>query len=159
MWTGRRRTGARLIHFILFLLAQVFESALVDANGPKTYMEAILRVHRTYDALVKVAFNGDQGFKKALEKACIAFANKNALTEKAGTQKSPELIARYCDMIMKKSPKNPQDAEMDELVVQIVSNANLQFACLRFYRSPCSSTSRTRTCSRSSIRSSTPSDW
>jgi hypothetical protein len=43
---------------------------LQDAQGPKTYMDAILSVHRTYNNLVMTAFESEQGFKKAMEKVC-----------------------------------------------------------------------------------------
>ncbi len=43
-------------------------TGLQDAQGPKTYMDAILGVHRTYNNLVMTAFESEQGFKKAMEK-------------------------------------------------------------------------------------------
>ncbi len=43
------------------------------------------------------------------------------MTEKANqTAKSPELLARYCDLLLKKSAKNPEEAELEDLLGQVV---------------------------------------
>ena len=36
------------------------------------------------------------------------------------TSKTPELLARYCDLLLKKSAKNPEEGEMEELLLQVV---------------------------------------
>lgn len=38
------------------------------------------------------------------------------------TQKSPELLARYCDVLLRKSNKNPEDVELEEQLNQVVSS-------------------------------------
>jgi cullin 1 len=49
------------------------------------------------------AFNNDAGFVAALDKACGRFINNNAVTRMANSSsKSPELLARYCDLLLKK---------------------------------------------------------
>lgn len=129
-------------------------------NDPKVYMTAILDVHNTYQRLVLTAFENDAGFVMALDKACTAFINKNAVTEKAqNVAKSAELIARYCDLTLKKSAKNPQESEMEDLIRQIVSCciSTVVKYCRSLCRSRCSSTWRTRTSSRNSTPSFTPS--
>merc|ERR1719427_1205023 len=61
------------------------------------------------------SFSSDSGFVAALDKACGRFVNNNAVTTQAGSaSKSPELLARYCDSLLKKSAKNPEEAEMEE---------------------------------------------
>ena len=35
--------------------------------------------------------------------------------------KSPELLARYCDILLRKSSRNPDEVEMDTLLNDIVS--------------------------------------
>lgn len=37
------------------------------------------------------------------------------------TQKSPELLARYCDLLLKKSNKNLEDQELEETLNKVVS--------------------------------------
>ena len=72
-------------------------------QDPKVYVQTILDVHKKYNALVLVAFNNDAGFVAALDKACGRFINVNAVTKMANSSsKSPELLARYCDLLLKK---------------------------------------------------------
>ena len=88
---------------------------------PKTYVTTILDVHRTFHNLVVTAFQSDPGFVQALDKACEAFINKNAVTDKAKKEKSPELLARYCDILLKKSAKNPEEAELEDLLGRVMT--------------------------------------
>lgn len=99
-------------------------------QDPKIYVQTILDVHKKYNALVMSAFNNDAGFVAALDKvrvlscfslalsvlncllqlktcsflqACGRFINNNAITKMAqSSSKSPELLARYCDSLLKK---------------------------------------------------------
>ena len=34
--------------------------------------------------------------------------------------KSPELLARYCDLLLKKSARNPLEAELEDILNQVV---------------------------------------
>ena len=36
------------------------------------------------------------------------------------SSKSPELLARYCDLLLKKSAKNPEEAELEDTLNQVV---------------------------------------
>ena len=92
-------------------------------------MSALLEVHRKYSVLVQESFTGDQGLLTALDKvslpilclliysspllcfvllirifqACGRFVNTNAVTVAAASStKSPELLARHCDALLKK---------------------------------------------------------
>lgn len=61
--------------------------------------------------------------------ACGRFINSNAITKMANSSsKSPELLAKYCDSLLKKSSKNPEEAELEDTLNQVVS---LTFAMLR----------------------------
>ncbi|CAH2988103.1 unnamed protein product [Chilo suppressalis] len=94
------------------------ESAHTD---PKVYVSTILEVHKKYNALVLVAFNNDSGFVAALDKACGRFINSNAVTKAANSSsKSPELLAKYCDLLLKKSSKNPEEAELEDTLNQVM---------------------------------------
>jgi len=79
-----------------------------------------LQVHKKYNDLVTGAFKNDPGFVAALDKACRRFINDNAITRKEGTSKSPELLAKYCDSLLKKSPKNPEEQEILDTLDDIV---------------------------------------
>uniref|UniRef100_A0A2M3ZG59 Cullin-1 n=1 Tax=Anopheles braziliensis TaxID=58242 RepID=A0A2M3ZG59_9DIPT len=90
-------------------------------NDPKIYVQTILEVHKKYNALVLTAFNNDSGFVAALDKACGKFININAVTEQSkSANKSPELLAKYCDLLLKKSSKNPEEAELEDTLNQVM---------------------------------------
>ncbi|XP_061726597.1 cullin-1 isoform X5 [Cydia pomonella] len=90
-------------------------------TDPKVYVSTILEVHKKYNALVLVAFNNDSGFVAALDKACGRFINSNAVTRAANSSsKSPELLAKYCDLLLKKSSKNPEEAELEDTLNQVM---------------------------------------
>ncbi|CAG2225779.1 cullin-1-like [Mytilus edulis] len=90
-------------------------------NDPKIYVQTILDVHKKYHALVLTAFSNDSGFVAALDKACGRFINNNSVTKLANSSsKSPELLARYCDLLLKKSSKNPEEAELEDTLNQVM---------------------------------------
>lgn len=87
----------------------------------KIYVQTILDVHKKFDLLVLSAFHNDKGFVAALDKACGRFINNNAVTRKCqSSSKSPELLARYCDTLLKKNTKNTEDAELEDTLSQVM---------------------------------------
>lgn len=96
-------------------------NATASFQDPKQYVSSILEVHRRFRTLVTQSFNHDAGFVQALDKACTAFINTNQVTELAkNTTKSPELLARYCDLLLRKSAKNPEENELEETLNQVM---------------------------------------
>ena len=94
------------------------DSTLID---PKIYVSTILDVHKKYAQLTQTSFSNDPGFVAALDKACRQFINKNKVTDDAkNTNKSPELLVKYCDLLLKKSSKNPEESELEELLNSIM---------------------------------------
>ena len=92
--------------------------AVGDAN---CYVDTLLKVHCKYHGLVKDAFQSDPNFVAALDKACRKFVNQNKVTSIANsTSRSPELIARYCDSLLKKSSKNPEEGELDSILDRVM---------------------------------------
>uniref|UniRef100_A0A0K8TSJ6 Cullin-1 n=1 Tax=Tabanus bromius TaxID=304241 RepID=A0A0K8TSJ6_TABBR len=92
-----------------------------EANDPKLYVQTILEVHKKYNALVLMSFNNDKGFVAALDKACGKFINVNSVTVASKSpSKSPELLAKYCDLLLRKSSKNPEEAELEEILNQVM---------------------------------------
>ncbi|KAK9395578.1 cullin-1-like [Crotalus adamanteus] len=84
-------------------LAAIEKCGEAALNDPKMYVQTVLDVHKKYNALVMSAFNNDAGFVAALDKACGRFINNNSVTKMAqSSSKSPELLARYCDSLLKK---------------------------------------------------------
>lgn len=93
----------------------------MQQQDPKVYVQKILEVHKKYNALVLVSFKNDSGFVAALDKACGKFINTNAVTTTSkNTSKSPELLAKYCDILLKKSSKNPEEAELEDTLNQVM---------------------------------------
>jgi len=91
------------------------------STEPKVYVNTILQVHKKYNCLVLSAFNNDAGFVASLDKACGKFINVNPVTRAANSSsKSPELLARYCDLLLKKSSKNPEEAELEDTLNQVM---------------------------------------
>merc|ERR1712038_1782251 len=91
------------------------------ANDPKQYVNTILDAHKKYNTLVLTAFANDSGFVASLDKACGKFINNNSVTKKANAStKSPELLAKYCDHLLKKSSKNPEEAELEDTLNQVM---------------------------------------
>ncbi len=90
------------------------------------YVETLLRVFKKYNDLVTGAFRSDSGFVASLDKACRRFINDNAVTTAAkSSSKSPELLARFTDLLLKKSAKNPEEGEMEQLLNDVVRSIHL----------------------------------
>lgn len=95
--------------------------ATTAIQDPRQYMNVILEVHNRYSQLVCGAFRSDPGFVQAMDKALAHFVNSNQITDNAkSTSKSPELLARCCDLLLRKSSKNPEDRELEQLLSQVV---------------------------------------
>lgn len=99
---------------------------LFGVQEPKQYVNVILDVHRRYDTLVSKSFRNENGFVQAMDKAFTSFINRNRITEMTkNSTKSPELISRCCDLLLRKSAKNPEEGELEDMLTQVVSSAFL----------------------------------
>ncbi|KAF9952455.1 hypothetical protein BGZ70_000594 [Mortierella alpina] len=87
---------------------------------PKVYVDALLEVHKKYNDLVQTAFRGEAGFVASLDKACREFVNRNKIC-KSSTSKSPEQLARYCDSLLRKSSKNPEENDLEDILNSIMT--------------------------------------
>lgn len=91
------------------------------ASDPKIYVQTILEVHMKFNSLVMTAFSNDSGFVAALDKACNKFINSNCVTQASKNEsRSPELLAKYCDILLKKSSKNPEEAELEDTLNHVM---------------------------------------
>jgi len=99
-------------------IERVANTAITD---PKQYVNVILEVHRRYNDLVNNAFHANSGFVQAMDKALASVINQNRVTELAkSSSKSPELLARCCDLFLRKSSKNSEDLELESLLSQVI---------------------------------------
>lgn len=90
-------------------------------NDPKIYINAMVQVHKKYSCLVHKAFSNHPGFIAALDKACYSFINSNAVvTQSNSSCKSAELLAKLCDLLLKKSNKNPAETDLDDVLDQVI---------------------------------------
>ncbi|ODQ65741.1 cullin [Nadsonia fulvescens var. elongata DSM 6958] len=84
---------------------------------PKSYTDTLLRVHTKYAKLVKESFKDHTGLVKAFDTACKAYINYNVIASGAahskGDSKTPELLARYSDSLLKKNSREADDANAD----------------------------------------------
>ncbi|KAJ3207046.1 hypothetical protein HDU82_004104 [Entophlyctis luteolus] len=87
---------------------------------PKIYVEALLEVHTKYNELVQNAFRGESGFVSSLDKACKEFVNRNKVCA-SGSSKSPELLAKFCDSLLRKSSKVSDDGEVEDVLNSIMT--------------------------------------
>ncbi|KXX77857.1 Cullin-1 [Madurella mycetomatis] len=102
-------------------LAAVAKVALdADKLEPKIYVDALLQIHTQYQGLVKRAFNDEPEFTRSLDNACREFVNRNDVC-KSGSNKSPELLAKYTDILLRKSSTGVEDAELENTLVQIMT--------------------------------------
>ncbi|RKO91623.1 Cullin [Blyttiomyces helicus] len=95
------------------------KSGAVDVD-PKVYVEALLATHKRFASLVATAFRSEPGFSGALDRACKEFVNRNKVCVD-GSKKSPELLAKYCDSLLKKSNKGTEDGDLDEVLTSIMT--------------------------------------
>jgi len=85
------------------------------------YIKTILGVYNKFNAVVSTSFKQDSSFVAALNRGCGTFINNNDITsDPKGAHKSPEMLARYCDLLLKKTGKNYGDQELDDLLNQAV---------------------------------------
>ena len=93
-----------------------------NENDPFAYVEAILKVHKKYNSLVATEFTNDNRFAASLDKAFSKFVNWNSATTKTkiATNKTPELLAKYCDQILKKSNKQTKEQDFEDLLNQVM---------------------------------------
>ncbi|KAJ7919438.1 ubiquitin-protein ligase [Mycena leptocephala] len=90
--------------------------AAADADkadlDPKAYVDALLAVHEKNAATVARSFKAEAGFAAALDKACREFVNRNAATGTSAAR-SPELLAKHADMLLRKSNKVAGDVDLE----------------------------------------------
>lgn len=96
----------------------------VDVAGeniePKTYVEALLEIHTQYQKLVDDAFGGESEFVRSLDNACKEYVNRNSVC-KTGSTRSPELLAKYTDSLLKKSGKSAEEEDLEESLTEVMT--------------------------------------
>lgn len=88
---------------------------------PKAYVDALLEVHHKNAETVARSFRGEAGFVASLDKACREFVNRNAATG-TSTTKSPELLAKHADALLRKNNKMAEDEDLESALNKVVRN-------------------------------------
>ncbi|KAK6460725.1 ubiquitin ligase of SCF [Scheffersomyces coipomensis] len=87
----------------------------------KVYVHTLIDIYNKYREVVSNAFNNDVKFIKALDNACRHYVNKNVIASPNPKVacKSPEILARYADIFLKKSSKDLDilDMNADNLMI------------------------------------------
>ncbi|KAK9475947.1 Cullin [Lipomyces japonicus] len=91
-----------------------------DTVEPKAYVDVLLDVHKQYSHLVQIAFSSDAEFVKSLDNACREFINRNKICQ-SPSSKSPELLAKYADGLLKKSGKAAEDSDLEGKLADIMT--------------------------------------
>lgn len=91
-----------------------------DALDPRAYIDALLEVHTQYAALVQSSFNGESEFVRSLDNACREYVNRNKVCAK-NSNKSPELLAKHADNVLKRSTKATEEDDMEKMLNQVMT--------------------------------------
>ncbi|KAN0060623.1 ubiquitin ligase (cullin) of SCF [Thecaphora frezii] len=90
-----------------------------EALEPGAYVYALLEAHRKNLETANASFRAEAGFLAALDKACRDFVNRNKATG-TSTSKSPELLAKHADALLKKSNKTTQEASLEDALNEVM---------------------------------------
>ncbi|KAH8103781.1 Cullin-domain-containing protein [Phellopilus nigrolimitatus] len=85
----------------------------------KAYVDALLEVHKKNSETVNRSFRGEAGFVASLDKACREFVNRNAATG-SSSSKSPELLAKHADALLRKSNKVAEEVDLEDALNQVM---------------------------------------
>lgn len=91
-----------------------------ESLDPKAYIDALLEVHTQYAALVQNAFTGESEFVRSLDNACREYVNRNKVCAK-NSNRSPELLAKHADNVLKRSTKATEEDDMEKMLNQVMT--------------------------------------
>lgn len=90
-----------------------------DENYVQCFVEDTLKVYRHHLKLIYEVFNDDKNFIAALDIACTEVINYRENTKVVC--RSPEILARYFDSLLKKSTKCNSELEIEEKLTQAIN--------------------------------------
>ncbi|XP_031728283.1 cullin-2 isoform X1 [Anarrhichthys ocellatus] len=124
MYTLLRSVSNGLPHMIQELQVHIHNegirgtSNLSQENMPTLFVESVLEVHSKFVQLINTVLNGDQHFMSALDKALTSVVN---FREPKSICKAPELLAKYCDNLLKKSAKGMTENEVEDKLTSFIT--------------------------------------
>uniref|UniRef100_A0A9L0J406 Cullin-2 n=1 Tax=Equus asinus TaxID=9793 RepID=A0A9L0J406_EQUAS len=124
MYVLLRAVSTGLPHMIQELQSHIHDeglratSNLTQENMPTLFVESVLEVHGKFVQLINTVLNGDQHFMSALDKALTSVVNYR---EPKSVCKAPELLAKYCDNLLKKSAKGMTENEVEDKLTSFIT--------------------------------------
>ena len=94
-------------------------AGLTGDNIAQLFVDCVLEVHRSYSSMIRDVFNSDQAFTGALDMACAIIVNHRKHPRQQC--RSPELLSRYCDSLLKRGAKGLSEAEIDDKLSQSIT--------------------------------------
>ncbi|OLL25318.1 Cullin-1 [Neolecta irregularis DAH-3] len=92
-----------------------------EAVDPKVYIDALLAVHTQYNGLVTSAFKGEAEFVKSLDNVNpTPIENIDKIGLPRIRKSKQELLAKYCDSLLKKGSKNADDDDLEGTLTNLV---------------------------------------
>lgn len=88
----------------------------VKNTSPEVFVETFLQVREKYINMIKECFDSDEKFISALEKACVKILKCDEHKIFAG--RSSEMLADYCDGILKRDSKDNDETVAEEALSQ-----------------------------------------
>jgi cullin 2 len=113
--------GTLISELLEHIKAQGLETVreLKGDNVHIQFVESMLSFHKKYKEFIEDVFNGDQSFIGALDKAYASVVNHRPNPKMAC--RSPEMLAKYCDSLLKKSSKGISESEIDKKLAQSIT--------------------------------------
>ncbi|QEU59032.1 Cdc53 [Kluyveromyces lactis] len=100
------------------------KSAAQDSNAkrqlglsPRDYLKCLIGVYKLFYNITIECFENHPAFAKALDYGCRCFINNNSFaippgSPKFATSRTPEMLAKYSDQLLKKSTKNNEQVDL-----------------------------------------------
>lgn len=84
-------------------------------EDPTFFFKTIWNVYEKYKNLLDKSLNSDPSFYRSLDSAAMHFVNENKVTElsPSRSKKSPELLAKYCDIVLKNKDHKLSPTELE----------------------------------------------
>jgi cullin 1 len=110
-----------MTHFELYVRQVGLQSVAGQESDPdpKSYVDSLLTVYKFYYEMVFTRFKNLAGFMGSLDKACRYYINHNEICS-SNSSKSPEILVKYTDAVLKKSAKNAEGSELEEILKNIM---------------------------------------
>ncbi|CAL1292128.1 unnamed protein product, partial [Larinioides sclopetarius] len=80
---------------------------------------SIVAVHDKFSNFILTVFSGDQRFVEALDKACTTVVNHDGNSKHIS--RSPELLVKYCDFLLKKNAKACSENEVENKLSRAIT--------------------------------------